>query len=173
MARIRVAFRLSAVMMAFAALSAPAPAQPQPPSPEKPGPGAGSSPGSQAPQAGSSTFMARLCNHTSPTLYAALVIKRGGDWVVKGWWNVAGGQCVNAERSAYGWVYAYAETNQRTWPNQDNRSANVLDICVAYPGPFERINNTAGYTCDVRLLKKFWGAQVQTGDTFTFDFRAP
>src|SRR5688572_9481329 len=111
-----IGLSLPVVMVALAALAGPAAGQ-APPGSGTPAPGP---PGAPPPREKTDTFMLRLCNHTTPDVFAAVVFKRGQDWVVQGWWTVPGNQCVNAVRAGYGWVYVYAESSRDIWPNQDN-----------------------------------------------------
>jgi hypothetical protein len=117
------------------------------------------------PRTTSETFLVRLCNYHSEQIFVALIIRPDStqrqDWVVRGWWRVASQQCVNAARSLYGYIYAYAEAKDgNRWPPDDYKHDGAIGACVEYPGPFRRVRKS-GYTCRPTLLKRFWATEVR------------
>ena len=92
------------------------------------------------------TFSFVVCNHSSveaSVATASHVSPTNGDFVVQGWWNVAAGACSTIGTFPQGTFYYYAEqtnTQDVVWKGND------VQVCVAYPGPFSRVN-TANYTC--------------------------
>jgi hypothetical protein len=90
-------------------------------------------------------------------------------FLVEGWYNVKRGQCTDFGPFPKGWFYLYGEQRNRGkhwlhWSGSD------LQLCVVYPGPFERVN-TGGYTCDANELKGFSSFYVEDStDTYTWNF---
>jgi uncharacterized membrane protein len=79
--------------------------------------------------------------------------------VVQGWGNAGPGTCSTIGTFPLGWFYYYAEetnTQAVVW------SGTAANLCVAYPGPFDRID-TANYTCQSNeILRGFSGSQIST-----------
>ena len=98
----------------------------------------------------------RVCN-SSPlqafTVMASRVSVTDQRWVLRGWWSVPAGQCINAQRVPKGWVYDYSESEKSRWDGKD------VNLCVQYPGPFERIINQSDQ-CPPEQLKGFTGVQL-------------
>lgn len=92
------------------------------------------------------TFSFVVCNHSSveaSVATASHVSPTDGDFVVQGWWNVAAGACSTIGTFPQGTFYYYAEqtnTQAVVWKGSD------AQVCVAYPGPFSRVN-AANYNC--------------------------
>jgi uncharacterized membrane protein len=115
------------------------------------------------------TFHFRVCNHSNvqaSVATASHVSPTDGDFVIQGWWNVAPGSCDWIGYFPQGWFYYYAEqtnTQQWVWKGSD------VQICVRYPGPFERVN-TNNYTCKSNEeLRGFTGKDIGSNiGTFTW-----
>ena len=126
----RFGFGLLAVLGLLLVLPAPAATQTDP-----------------GPRTDSQTFMVRICNRHSNQVFVSLIIRpdvnRPQDWVIRGWWRIAGQQCVDAARSLYGYIYAYAENaTDGSWPPADDAHEDAIDMCVEYPGPFLRVRTS-------------------------------
>lgn len=107
------------------------------------------------------TFRLTVCNKSSEReLYVAVHGRQGDDWIVEGWWTVARGACDALVTLRKGEFHVFAEGGSTEWSGD-------FPICVAYPGPFKRVN-TAGYTCDSKLLKKFEKLETNS-NTFTYN----
>ena len=117
------------------------------------------------------TFLFRICNASAVPAAAAVtsrVSPTDNRWVVRGWWIVNAGDCANIGNFPKGWIYFYAEqkdSGQIYW------GGSAVQLCITYPGPFERINTT-GFTCENNELKGFDSEQVGPGTgTFTWTLR--
>ena len=92
------------------------------------------------------TFSFVVCNHSSVQASVAIASHASptdGNFVVQGWWSVAAGACSTIGSFPQGTFYYYAEqtnTQQLVW------KGTAVQVCVQYPGPFER-TNSANYTC--------------------------
>ncbi len=115
-------------------------------------------------------FQFVVCNHSNvpasvaTTSYVSPTDQR---FVVQGWWGVAPGACSTIGTFPQGWFYFYAEetnTQAVVW------SGTAAQLCVDYPGPFQRIN-TANYTCQSNeVLRGFSVTQISsTTGTFTWN----
>ena len=114
-------------------------------------------------------FNLQVCNHTNVSASVAvsgLSAVGSSQFVVEGWWTVPSGSCESIGNFPQGWFYLYAEqtnTAQIVW------SGNDLNLCIQYPGPFERIN-TSGFTCPANELKGFTAVLIpSTTGTFTWN----
>jgi uncharacterized membrane protein len=117
------------------------------------------------------TFQFQVCN--TSTISASVSISHlvsVGDnrFEVQGWWTVPAGGCQIIGTYPAGWFYYYAEqtgsNGQLYWGD------NTLQLCVAHPGPFDRIN-LSGYSCQSsETLVGFSGEDVSSsaGGTFTW-----
>jgi uncharacterized membrane protein len=116
------------------------------------------------------TFSFQVCNHSSVQASVAIashVSTTDGNFAVQGWWSVAAGSCSTIGNFPQGWFYFYAEqtnTQDLVWKGTD------VQICVAYPGPFTRVN-TANYTCgNNEELRGFTGADIGSNiGTYTWN----
>jgi uncharacterized membrane protein len=115
------------------------------------------------------TFHFQVCNHSNVQASVATaghVSPTDGNFEVQGWWSVAPGACAWIGYFPQGWFYYYAEqtnTQQIVWKGND------AQVCVQYPGPFER-TNTASYTCKSNEeLRSFTGSNIASNiGTFTW-----
>jgi uncharacterized membrane protein len=116
-------------------------------------------------EAKSQLALLRVCNQSN--IRAAVAVTAhpspgNSGFVIKGWWTVHPGNCVNTQYVPWGWVYLYADGPGNTeWRGSDQR------FCVTYPGPFERTISPS-YSCSGEILKSFTGYFVQS-DTFTWN----
>lgn len=113
-------------------------------------------------------FNFQVCNQTNYSAsiaVAGLTAPGGSQFDVGGWWTVAPQSCSTLGSWPQGWFYYYAEvtgTGQVVW------GGNAVQLCVDYPGPFDRVNLT-GYTCPGDDLKGFSGEQIDPSTaTFTW-----
>jgi uncharacterized membrane protein len=117
-------------------------------------------------EARSQTALLRVCNQSNVKASVAITAHPSAgnsNFVIKGWWTVDPGTCVNAQYVGWGWVYFYALAYSGAdieWRGSD------VQLCVALPGPFERAV-TASSTCDASILKSFTGYFIEAG-TFTW-----
>jgi uncharacterized membrane protein len=118
-------------------------------------------------EARSQSALLRVCNQSIVRASVAVTAHASpgnSAFVIKGWWTVDPGTCVNTQYVPSGWVYVYAKAYSGAdieWRGNDSR------FCVAYPGPFERVIS-ASYTCDGYFLKSFTGYFI-TSETFTWN----
>jgi uncharacterized membrane protein len=118
-------------------------------------------------EAKSQYALLRICNQSTIAASAAVTAHPSpgnSAFVIRGWWTVPSGTCVNAQYVPWGWVYLYAQAYSGAnieWRGSDQR------FCVTYPGPFERIIS-ASYHCSGNVLKSFHGYFVE-GETFTWN----
>ncbi|MGD0024571.1 MAG: DUF1036 domain-containing protein [Xanthobacteraceae bacterium] len=115
------------------------------------------------------TFNLQVCNHSSVSASVAtsgLAAVGSDQFVVEGWWTVGAGNCLSLGNFPQGWFYLYAEqtnSGQYVWSGTD------LNLCVQYPGPFNRINTT-DFTCGANELKGFSAVLIpSTTGTFTWN----
>ena len=116
------------------------------------------------------TFSFQVCNHSSveaSVATASHVSTTDGNFVIQGWWNVAAGACSTIGTFPQGWFYFYAEqtnTQDLVWKGTD------VQICVAYPGPFSRVN-APNYSCaNNEQLRGFTGANIGSNiGTYTWN----
>ena len=112
------------------------------------------------------TFTFEVCNKSNVSASVAvsnLVAVGDSRFEVQGWWTVGAGNCRSIGNFPRGWFYLYAEqTNSAriVWSGKD------LNLCIEYPGPFDRIN-MSGYSCSSKNLKGFT-AELIGSDTGTF-----
>lgn len=107
-----------------------------------------------APTESDDRFTFTVCNKSG--IWAAVAVSGveapgSNSWVVRGWWKVAPGQCADIGKFARGTFYALAEelnNPQVGWKGHD------INLCVQYPGPFNRINS-GGETCSGDELQPF------------------
>ena len=103
-------------------------------------------------------FTFSVCNRTSREVSVAISSRLqpgSSDFVVSGWWKVAGGGCRTIGSYPRGNFYMHATSGGTTWGKGDT------SLCVETPGPFKRINIT-GYRCAGNLLRKFSRVDVQS-----------
>jgi uncharacterized membrane protein len=118
-------------------------------------------------EAKSQYALLRICNQS--TIAASVAVTAhpspgNSAFIIRGWWTVGSGTCVNAQYVPWGWVYLYAQAYSGAnieWRGSDQR------FCVTYPGPFERIISSS-YNCSGNVLKSFTGYFVE-GETFTWN----
>jgi uncharacterized membrane protein len=118
-------------------------------------------------EARSQSALLRVCNQSivkASVAVSAHASPGNPSFVVKGWWTVDPGTCVNTQYVPWGWVYVYAQAYSGA--DIDWRGSDVR-LCVAYPGPFERVN-TPSYSCAGNALKSFTGYFIET-ETFTWN----
>jgi uncharacterized membrane protein len=116
------------------------------------------------------TFHFQVCNHSNvqaSVATASHVSPTDGNFVVQGWWSVGPGACEWIGYFPQGWFYYYAEqtnTQDLVWKGTD------AQICVQYPGPFER-TNSANYTCaNNEELRGFSGTNIGSNiGTYTWN----
>ncbi len=116
------------------------------------------------------TFHFQVCNHSkvqASVATAGHVSATDDRYEVQGWWSVGPGSCEWIGYFPQGWFYYYAEqtnTQQIVWVGKDTQ------LCVQYPGPFERIN-TDNYKCKPNeVLKGFTVFSISnTTGTFTWN----
>ena len=108
-------------------------------------------------EARSQLALLRVCNQSHDTAQVAITAHPApGDsrFLIKGWWIVHPGTCVNAQTAPLRqWAYFYAEAYSGAdveWRGRDQR------FCVSYPGPFERFISSS-YSCSGNVLKSFTG----------------
>ncbi len=116
------------------------------------------------------TFHFQVCNHSkvqASVATASHVSPTDSNFVIQGWWSVSPGSCAWIGYFPQGWFYFYAEqtnTQELVWEGKD------VQICVQYPGPFER-TNTPNYTCaNNEQLRGFTGANIGSNiGTYTWN----
>jgi len=116
------------------------------------------------------TFHFRVCNHSdvqASVATASHVSPSDNRYEVQGWWSVPAGSCKDIGNFPKGWFYYYAEqtnTQELVWKGSD------AQICVQYPGPFDRIN-TENYRCaSNEELRSFTSTNIaNTTGTFTWN----
>lgn len=91
-------------------------------------------------------FSFTVCNRSAHDADVATHGLIGGAWVVQGWFTVYRGQCRYIGSYGQGAFDTFAIGRYRDvyWDGVNN--GGTLNLCLAYPGPFRRVN-TAGYTC--------------------------
>jgi uncharacterized membrane protein len=118
-------------------------------------------------EAKSQYALLRICNQSTIAASVAVTAHPSAGnsaFIIRGWWTVRSGTCVNAQYVPWGWVYLYAQAYSGAnieWRGSDQR------FCVTYPGPFERIISSS-YNCSGSVLKSFTGYFVE-GETFTWN----
>jgi uncharacterized membrane protein len=116
------------------------------------------------------TFNFQVCNQSGVSASVAvsgLTAVGSNQWNVEGWWTVPTGSCqVLGSFPISSEFYYYAE---QTGASQNQWSGNALNLCVQYPGPFDRINS-AGYNCQSsEALREFNAASIPSNEgTFTW-----
>jgi len=115
------------------------------------------------------TFNFQVCNQSGVSASVAVSSLSGvgsSQWHVEGWWIVPSGSCQVLGSFPDGWFYYYAE---QTGASQNEWTGTALDLCVQYPGPFDRVNY-AGYTCQSsEQLRGFNGTLMPSNEgTFTW-----
>ena len=108
--------------------------------------------------AGEQMFAFSVCNRTRNEVSVAISARLApgsSDFVVSGWWKVAGGGCRTIGTYPRGNFYMHATSGGTTWGKGDTT------LCVETPGPFKRIN-ISGYKCSGSLLRKFSRGDVQS-----------
>lgn len=131
---------------------------------------AGLCPGTARAQAQPHMFHFQVCNHSkvqASVATASYVSPTDNRYEVQGWWGVGPGKCEWIGYFPQGWFYYYAEqtnTQQIVWVGKD------AELCVQYPGPFERIN-TDNYKCQSNeVLRNFTVFSISdTTGTFTWN----
>ena len=117
-------------------------------------------------EARSQLALLQVCNQSTITASVAVTAHPSpgnSNFLIKGWWTVNPGNCVNTQYVPRGWVYVYAQAYSGAdieWRGSDQR------FCVTYPGPFERIIS-ASYSCSGNILKSFTGYFIDS-ETFTW-----
>ncbi len=94
----------------------------------------------------SQTFDYVFCNKTSIKVFVAVAARVSPNdqrFKVQGWWTIPAGQCGNVGTFPRGWAYYYAEQDD---PGTVYWGADDVQVCVNYPGPFERVL-TPNYSC--------------------------
>ena len=81
--------------------------------------------------------------------------------MLRGWWSIPPKDCVNLQRVPKGWVYDYSDGQGTQWNGKD------VNLCVVYPGPFERIL-TQSDTCQQEYLKGFTGTEIKDPQMQTY-----
>jgi uncharacterized membrane protein len=118
-------------------------------------------------EARSQTALLRVCNQSSIVASVAVTAHPApgnSAFLIKGWWTVNPGACVNTQYVPWGWVYVYAQAYSGAdieWRGNDTR------FCVTYPGPFERIISPS-YTCSGDVLKSFTAYFIES-ESFTWN----
>ena len=112
-------------------------------------------------EARSQTFDYVFCNKTKIKVFVAvatLVSPRDSRFKVAGWWTIPANQCGNIGSFPRGWTYYYAEQDD---PGTGFWGADDVGLCVAYPGPFERIL-TQNYNCaNNEVVQGFKGVFIE------------
>jgi serine/threonine protein kinase/uncharacterized membrane protein len=113
-------------------------------------------------------FMLKVCNKSSRKASVAVMGQtalENNDKHVQGWWSVPPGQCNYIRRYVKGVIYLFAQEDGNpsfAW------KGNASQLCVASPGPFDRVNRD-GYTCQTaEKTVPFSSFSVSEG-TFTWD----
>lgn len=115
------------------------------------------------------TFTFEVCNQSSVSASVAissLVAPGSSQWQVEGWWIVPAGGCQSIGDFPQGNFYYYAE---ETGASQNQWNGTSVNLCVAYPGPFDRIDLN-NYSCQPsEVLRGFTGELIPaTTGTFTW-----
>ena len=114
------------------------------------------------------TFNFQVCNQSGVSASVAVSSLTGvgsNQWNVEGWWTVPSGNCRVLGSFPEGWFYYYAE---QTGASQTEWTGTALNLCVQYPGPFERVNY-AGYNCQSsEQLRGFDGTVISNEGTLTW-----
>jgi uncharacterized membrane protein len=115
------------------------------------------------------TFNFQVCNRSGVSASVAVSGLTGvgsNQWNVEGWWTVPNGDCRVLGSFPDGWFYYYAE---QTGASQNQWTGTALNLCVQYPGPFERVN-FSGYNCQSsEQLRGFNGTLMPSNEgTFTW-----
>jgi uncharacterized membrane protein len=113
------------------------------------------------------TFSFQVCNQSGVSASVAVDSQTGAggsQFHVEGWWVVPSGSCQVLGSFPVGWFYYYAE---QTGASQNEWNGNALDLCVQYPGPFDRVNY-AGYSCQSSEQLRGFNGQVIPSNEGTF-----
>lgn len=113
-------------------------------------------------------FMLKVCNK-SPRKASVAVMGRtvleNNDWHVQGWWSIPPRQCNNIRRYVKGVIYLFAQEDGNpkfAW------KGNASKLCVASPGPFDRVNRD-GYVCQAAEKAVQFSSFSVSDLTFTWD----
>ena len=112
--------------------------------------------------------MVKVCNRSSRRASVAAmgrISPSSDEWHVQGWWPVPASRCINLRRFVKGTVYLFAQEDGNpsfTW------KGNAKRICVALPGPFDRINHD-GNDCQSSEKEVPFSSFAISDDSFTWD----
>jgi uncharacterized membrane protein len=101
------------------------------------------------------TFVYRVCNQSAEVAFVTLVMLTApgsSNLILRGWWAMEVGECAGLAVVPRPGLFFYAETaitngKQVVWRGDD------VELCVDYPGPFERV--PGGDTCGPERMKGF------------------
>jgi uncharacterized membrane protein len=120
------------------------------------------------PPSASRTFQLRVCNKSSIKVSVAVSGHKEPDstsWHIEGWWTVGPRDCTNITNNYLrGRIYLFAKSygsNKTTWSGRD------LNLCVEFPGPFDRVNTT-NYKCHRNERLVSFSSFVADDETFTW-----
>ena len=113
-------------------------------------------------------FMLKVCNRSTRRASVAVMgrtMPDSADWHVEGWWTVPAGQCNNLKKYVKGTIYLFAQ--------EDGNSAfmwkgSAASLCVAFPGPFDRVNQE-GYSCRLSEKLETFSSFSVSNNAFTWD----
>ena len=120
-------------------------------------------------EAQSRTFDYVFCNQSNLNVFVAVVAQLSATdqrFKVQGWWTIPAGTCGNIGAFPWGWTYYYAEEEDLPERRGDPGSTvhwggDDVEICVTYPGPFERILSES-YACGANeAIQGFKGVFVK------------
>jgi uncharacterized membrane protein len=112
------------------------------------------------PQEVSQLFQFQVCNNgcTPAAVAVSYYSPENSAWVVRGWWTVAGNQCLNLGSFTKGQFYYYAKgiySDAVEWRGN-------YGLCVKLPGPFFTINR--GLQCGPGQWKQFISQNIQANN---------
>ena len=113
-------------------------------------------------------FMLKVCNRSSRKASVAAMgrtVLENNDSHVQGWWSVPPGQCNNIRRYVKGVIYLFAQEDGNpsfAW------KGSASQLCVAFPGPFDRVNRD-GYICQTAEKAVPFSSFSVSDSTFTWD----
>jgi len=116
-------------------------------------------------------FMLKVCNRSSRKASVAVMGRTtpdNDDWHIQGWWSIPSGQCNNVKRYVRGMIYLFAQEDGNpsfAW------KGSALKLCVAVPGPFDRINRD-GYACQSAEKTVAFSSFSVSDSSFTWDLNA-
>jgi uncharacterized membrane protein len=119
----------------------------------------------------SGTFMLKVCNKSARKASIAVMGRTTTDndeWHVQGWWSVPAGRCNAIRKYVKGKIYLFAQEDGNpsfAW------KGDALWLCVAFPGPFDRVNRD-GYACQAAEKTVSFSSFSVSESSFTWDLNS-